>query len=205
MSSTTATPTRTPKRQRGRDRVAGLLAAATSLFLEKGYDATTMTEIAARAGAAIGSLYLFFPTKAALAQALATDLAETLSASLDRLRDDLAAHPPAAIADALFDTLSAFLAAHPVYATLVELPGDERWKRAVRLRRRAQIEALFAHAAPALPPGQAERLAIIVPHLMAIPLRIEGLTKPRRQSVLDDLRQMLHAHLAQNPRTPAGK
>ena len=205
MSSTTATPTRTPKRQRGRDRVAGLLAAATSLFLEKGYDATTMTEIAARAGAAIGSLYLFFPTKAALAQALATDLADTLSTSLDRLRDDLAAHPPAAIADALFDTLSAFLAAHPVYATLVERPGDERWKRAVRLRRRAQIEALFAHAAPALPPGQAERLAIIVPHLMAIPLRIEGLTKPRRQSVLDELRQMLHAHLAQNPRTPAGK
>jgi AcrR family transcriptional regulator len=196
MSSTKATLSRQPQRQRGRDRVAALQAAAASLFLERGYDATTMTEIAARAGAAIGSLYLFFPTKAALAQAMATDLADALSARLDQLRDELAGHPPAAIADALFDVLSRFLADHPVYATLVELPGDEGWKRAVRARRRAQIEALFARSEPVLPPGQAERLAVIVPHLMAIPLRTAGLTKSRRDAVLNELRQMLRAHLA---------
>lgn len=196
MSSKISTLARTPARQRGRDRVAALLAAASALFLEKGYDATTMTEIAARAGAAIGSLYLFFPTKSALAQAVATSLADTLSARLDQLRSQTQGRPPAALADALFDTLSRFLGEHPVYATLVELPGDEGWKRAVRVRRRAQIEALFAQAEPALPPGQAERLAVIVPQLMAIPLRVEGITKQRRQAVLDELRQMLRAHLA---------
>jgi AcrR family transcriptional regulator len=36
--------------------VAALIAAASAVFLEKGYDAATMTEIAARAGASIGSL-----------------------------------------------------------------------------------------------------------------------------------------------------
>ena len=62
------------------------MAAAAALFLEKGFDATTMTEIAARAGASIGSLYLFFPTKAVLAQSLLTGLAEALSVRLDALQ-----------------------------------------------------------------------------------------------------------------------
>ena len=59
-----------PKRERGKLRVAALLDAGAALFVEKGYDATTMTEIASRAGAAIGSLYQFFPSKEALAEAL---------------------------------------------------------------------------------------------------------------------------------------
>ena len=59
-----------PKRERGKKRVALLLDAGAALFIEKGYEATTMTEIAARAGAAIGSLYQFFPSKQALAEAL---------------------------------------------------------------------------------------------------------------------------------------
>ena len=65
--------------EKGRERVAGLMAAAAALFVEKGFDATTMTEIAARAGAAIGTLYLFFPTKEAMAQAILAENAESLS------------------------------------------------------------------------------------------------------------------------------
>jgi len=42
-----------PKRERGKQRVAALLDAGAELFAEKGYEATTMTEIASRAGAAI--------------------------------------------------------------------------------------------------------------------------------------------------------
>ena len=38
--------------------------------MEKGYDAATMTEIAARSGTAIGSLYRFFPSKESLSDAL---------------------------------------------------------------------------------------------------------------------------------------
>ena len=187
---------RAPQRQRGRDRVAGLIAAADRLFLEKGYEATTMTEIAARAGAAIGSLYLFFPTKAALAEAMATQLADALSERLDRLRPQAAGRSAAEIADALFAEFSRFLAEHPVYATLVELPGEGSWQSAVRVRRRAQIAALFAEATPALAPDRADRLALIVPHLLAMPLRIAGLGETQRDAVLTELRRMLHAHLA---------
>src|SRR5207253_2006161 len=42
---------RAPKRERGKQRVAELLQAAAAVFAEKGYEAATMTEIAARADA----------------------------------------------------------------------------------------------------------------------------------------------------------
>jgi AcrR family transcriptional regulator len=199
MSSEIATPPvltrRAPQRQRGRDRVAGLMAAAAALFVEKGYVATTMTEIAARAGASIGSLYLFFPTKAALAQSMATALADALSAQLDALRCRVEGWHGAVIADALFEELSQFLAEHPVYAVLVDLPGDDGWKQAVRVLRRAQIADLFAHACPLLPPGQAERLAIIVPQLMRIPMTVGQDGAPSRDAIVSELRDMLRHHL----------
>ena len=186
---------RTPQRQRGRDRVAGLMAAAAALFVEKGYDATTMTEIAGRAGAAIGSLYLFFPTKPALAHAMVTELAELMSARLDALQQCTDGWTAAAIADALFGELVGFLAVHPVYAVLIDLPGDDGWKRAVRARRRAQIAALFAQADPALPPGQSERLAVIVPLLMRASITLGGEAVQSRQAILEELRSMLRHHL----------
>ena len=185
---------RAPQRPRGRQRVAELLAAAAALFVERGYEATTMTEIAARAGAAIGSLYLFFPTKPALAQALAMELAEALSVRLDGLQSRTAGLPAAAVADALFGELLEFLAAQPVYAVLVDLPGDG-WRSAVRARRRSQIAALFAQATPPLPEGQPERLAVIVPQLMRVTMLLRGEPLLTRDAVVEELRAMLRHHL----------
>src|ERR1700759_4334732 len=76
---------RTPKRQRGRQRVAELLAAGAMVFAEKGYEAATMTEIAARAGAPIGSLYQFFPSKNALADTLVQSYVALLTAALEAI------------------------------------------------------------------------------------------------------------------------
>ena len=177
-------------------RVAALMAAAAELFAEKGFAATTMTEVAARAGAAIGTLYLYFPVKEALAQALLTDLAEDLSQRLDALSVRVRGLSPGDIADALFDLLGDFLARRPAYSALVDLPGDEVWRRGMRARRRQQIAALFAGASPALPAEQAERLAVIVPQLMRIPIALPG-EKRLRDGVLDELRAMLHRHLEQ--------
>ena len=186
---------RHPQRQRGRDRVTALTAAATALFLERGFDATTMTEIAGQAGASIGSLYLFFPTKLALAATLLAQLGDALSARLDQLHARSAGWPAAKLADALFDELAAFLDAHPVYAALIDVPGDTAWRDAVRARRRVQIAALFAQAEPSLPAGQAERLAIIVPQLMRISIVVRGNTEKLREGVSRELREMLRKHL----------
>src|SRR5258708_9032332 len=74
-----------PKRQRGKQRVAELLAAGAAVFAEKGYAAATMTEIAARAEAPIGSLYQFFPSKEALADTLAQSYIALLTPDLESL------------------------------------------------------------------------------------------------------------------------
>lgn len=62
---------REPSQQRSRERVERMLAAACTLIEEKGSDAMRMGEVAERAGVSIGSLYQFFPDKAAIIRTLA--------------------------------------------------------------------------------------------------------------------------------------
>lgn len=45
------------------ERCAELLASATELFLSRGYDATTMSDISAAAGVARGNVYWYFKSK----------------------------------------------------------------------------------------------------------------------------------------------
>ena len=59
-----------PRQKRGERRVAELLAAAAEVFAQTGYRAAAMSSIAEKAGAPIGSLYQFFPSKEAIAEAL---------------------------------------------------------------------------------------------------------------------------------------
>ncbi len=56
------------------DRRADLLAAARAVLAEKGLEATTISEIVARAGVAQGTFYLYFPSKLALIPALDEEL-----------------------------------------------------------------------------------------------------------------------------------
>src|SRR6267378_4572200 len=93
---------RAPKRERGKQRVAELLAAGAAVFAEKGYAAATMTEIAARAEAPIGSLYQFFPSKEALADTLVQSYIALLSADLEALETQDRNLSTAALIEGLF-------------------------------------------------------------------------------------------------------
>jgi AcrR family transcriptional regulator len=68
-----------PHQERSRAKRAQLLAAALALFGEKGYEATSVDEIAVRAGVAIGSFYQHFRTKRQLLLVLMDELLEGLS------------------------------------------------------------------------------------------------------------------------------
>lgn len=61
---------RQPRQQRGKKRVEKILDAAAAVFDQVGYEAATTHQIAAQAGTAIGSLYQFFPDKAAIFKAM---------------------------------------------------------------------------------------------------------------------------------------
>jgi AcrR family transcriptional regulator len=102
-SAAPALVAREPKRERGKQRVAQLLDAAAAVFAENGYDAATMTEIAARANTAIGSMYQFFPNKETLADALLARYAGHLRSGLQLIEERATAMSPEALADALVD------------------------------------------------------------------------------------------------------
>ena len=79
-----------PGPRKADQRRAALAEAARTLFLEKGYDATTMDEIAAAAGFAKGTLYHYFSNKAALLRAIRADFEEQI---ISRIRPRVEACP----------------------------------------------------------------------------------------------------------------
>ncbi|CAA9457582.1 MAG: Transcriptional regulator, AcrR family [uncultured Rubrobacteraceae bacterium] len=75
----------TPKARRTRERI---LEAALELFADRGYEATTMRDVAREAGASLGLAYRYFASKEEFALALYMGLAEE---SEEWARDGLAA------------------------------------------------------------------------------------------------------------------
>ena len=90
-----------PTRQHGKLRAAALLKAGAEVMAERGFEAATMAEIAARADAPIGSLYRFFPSKQILAEALIERYRELLRAAFEDVSDDPSEMSTNAFADAL--------------------------------------------------------------------------------------------------------
>lgn len=76
-----------PTRQRRKEaRPAELLEAALALFVEKGYAATRVEEVAARAGVSKGTLFLYFPSKEELFKAV---VRENITGLLDTWNREL--------------------------------------------------------------------------------------------------------------------
>jgi len=198
QSSSEKPVVKTPRLERGRARVAALMAAGAEIFAEKGYDAATMTEVAARAGASIGSLYQFFPTKPLLAQALHDDLLEKMTALLEAVRAEGAGKPAAAAVQDLFDRVGDFLEAHPAFATLAERRDiDKERKRQARARLRGLIAGLLTGAEPPMPAARAEAAAVIVLHLIRAAVMLkESDEAPARDAALAEMRRMLAAYFA---------
>lgn len=66
------------RRRDPEERRAEILAAALSLFSERGFAATRIEDVAARAGIAKGTVYLHFPDKEALFTSLASGMASPI-------------------------------------------------------------------------------------------------------------------------------
>jgi AcrR family transcriptional regulator len=189
---------RPPQRQRGHARVDALLKSAAGVFLDKGYDAATMTDIAASAGASIGSLYQFFPTKPALALALLQRYVEALYAHMETLARRSADWDSDELAGQLIGALVNFRKRHPAFTALVESVSLAPAIQGLNVRRqmRHHLRELLAQRAPGLDHGRLDAAVVAVLQLMKTAVAIQAEAGLRgRTAALGELRHMLRLYL----------
>lgn len=114
-SPSTVAPRRRPRQTRSSMTVDAILEAAAILFAQDGFEATSTTRIAERAGVGVGSLYEYFPNKDAL-------VAQLLKRHCDRMIERFAQRFRSAEGQPLEEVIAIFVeATHEAYAVDVRL------------------------------------------------------------------------------------
>lgn len=192
-----AAQARAPRRARGQLRVDALLASAAEVFAQKGFDAATMTEIAAQADSSIGSLYQFFRTKEAVAEALLRVQADALLRCMDGLAEQAAQCRTAALSHALVRLLVDFRAAHPSYGRLVETPGTPtEFIAELRRTARVRVAGILHRHAPTASPELLQAMAPVVVQAMKAAVQLHADLDPApRAASMHELDAMLLGYL----------
>jgi AcrR family transcriptional regulator len=143
------------------------MEAAAAVIAERGFESATMAEIAARAGAQIGSLYRFFPNKEVLADALMHRFGELLDELFRKLAGRATSLSVNDLADSLMDfcdelpgetrAITALLDARPEWS----IKRAEFQKSIVR-----HIAQIILLRAPKLLPQTADDIAVVLLHNM---------------------------------------
>jgi AcrR family transcriptional regulator len=127
-SSKKSRPAQAPQRANGKLRVAAILEAAAAVIGEKGYEGATMTEIAARSGTKIGSLYRFFPNKESVADTILVSARKNIEDVFDKFDARVNALSIRALADELM-ALVFELFTRPAFMKLLDAGQDWSVKR----------------------------------------------------------------------------
>lgn len=114
-----------PRQDRSRAKVDGILAAAADLCSGRGLDALTTNAVAARAGVSIGSLYQYFPGKAALLAALIRAERANLLEAVERIVSSDAAQSLTHLVDELIEATVAHYLARPSLSRTLNLARSQ--------------------------------------------------------------------------------
>jgi len=155
-------PRRVPRQQRGERRVAELLDAAAAVIAKAGYEAATMSGIAARAGASIGSLYQFFPNKLSITRALWNRYADQFEDVWAPLERDAGTLSLERLSGRLIDSTVRFAENHPAFLALFDAPASARSPVEVRNVFRRRLAGFFIAGHPRMSKPKALRLATVV-------------------------------------------
>jgi len=106
LPTTTApslTPRKSPLQARSATTVEAILEAALQLLIRTGPESLTTTQIAARAGVSVGTLYQYFPNKASLYQALLREKLERVTLAIETVCAEQRGKPLDEMASALIE------------------------------------------------------------------------------------------------------
>ena len=196
IKSGKARKTHEPQRRNGRLRVAAILEAGEAVIAEKGYEAATMAEIAARSDTKIGSLYRFFPNKELLAEAMMARYRENIDTAFDKIDEKVASLSIPALTDALFAVL---LELRRAGAAVRLMDAHKDWSvkreefRGIALKRIAKTLALCS---PALTASTARNMAFVILQNMKAMKALSSMTdKKARSGAIKELRGMTQLYL----------
>ena len=111
-------PRKLPKQERSQATVSAILIATTRILTEEGYDKFNTNRVAELAGVSVGSLYQYFPNKAALLYALGEHHANEMAQLAQHHLEDLGDR---SILEVLQQIIKAVLAAYAVNPKLYRI------------------------------------------------------------------------------------
>ncbi|HEY4000515.1 MAG TPA: TetR/AcrR family transcriptional regulator [Candidatus Xenobia bacterium] len=187
---------RTPQRAKGERRVAEILEAAATVIAEVGYETCTMTAIAERAGASIGTVYQYFPNKEAVVRALRLQYGDEIGTRWMELAERAHGVPIPHLVDGMFSVLVDFWERRPAYFVLLSVPTQYRRDPGARNRLRSLFATLFRSSNPNLHAAEAFRVANVALQIVKglQPLWAQA-TKSERPALLQEFKAALTAYL----------
>lgn len=189
-----------PRQARGQRRVDRILEAAAALFAERGVEGASMGEIARAAGASPGSLYQFFPNKAAVAEALAARFAAKLEAIVTAALPPIEPAPMESVLGPVIRDLADFYAANPAYVEVYHALNRPAAETTVEQRLDAVIldalEETLESRAPRLDPGRRHACAATMLGAAHAQLSLISVRPREERAALErELLHMLTAYL----------
>jgi AcrR family transcriptional regulator len=185
-----------PRRKRGILRVEKLLEAAAAAFAERGFDAATMTEIAERAGASIGSLYQFFPNKDLIADVLRSRYGDAISGRWNALTESDEGRTGKDLAAALFRITAETLVEHPSFTALMVVRGNPGVNVAkVRKRHADALRRLLGSRMPRRSPSELQVISAVVHQIVRCEIDLETEPNSTKRKARAEFQAMLGEYL----------
>lgn len=193
---------KSPQQARSREMVERIIAAGREVLVRDGYDAFSTNRVATAADVSPGSLYQYFPDKAAILDVVIdrywTEVAESVAASLADRIGDFGPGMVRATADALLTALEADRAVLRVVAE--ELPiHRNRDRRAALERRVRELATTYLAARPAASrrpsPAVAAWVVVLAVENLALRWVLDQPAAVSREDLLDEMVALVGGYL----------
>jgi len=199
-------PRKFPRQARARATIDAIIEASFQLLLQQDYDQLTTARAAERAGVSVGSLYQYFPNKAALASAV---IDRCCGAFITALDDALAGRPRITLAECIGAIVDVMLVSHQLAPDLHRIVIDlaprigvaDKTEKVSRKMAEAIEAVLRMHAEEIAPEiDLAAASAIVETLLVALAHRaaLSGPAPARDDAIAREATAMITRYLAAN-------
>lgn len=173
-----------------------VLETAAVVLAELGYEAATMTEVAKRAGASIGTIYQYFPNKEALVQALRNQYAAEMVHRWEQVEEATKAMSVEQMAHHIVELTACFVNEHPAYYAVVDAPVKYQRSPQARQRLREGIAKVFRNRKRGLSPETAFRMANVALQIVKSMHALYADANPQeRQALVKEYKRAVAAYL----------